>query len=79
MLDPLRGGAAGMSNRKARKMFEARMKEIIGIGAECGIDDLRCIAEQIKYSLVDFQAMIDDFRDKGVLLKKSDGRYQIVA
>ena len=68
-----------MSNRKMRKLFEAKMKEIIGVGAECSIDDLRCIADKVNFSLGDFRPMIDDLRDKGVLLLKSDGRYQILS
>ena len=68
-----------MSNRKMRKLFEARVKEIIGIGAECGEDDLRCVADQVKCGLAAFKPMIDDMRDKGVLLRTADGKYKVLS
>ena len=55
------------------------IKEIIGIGAECSLDDLRVIADRVNFGLGDFRPMIDDLREKGVLLLKSDGRYKIVS
>ena len=78
-LDPCRGGAGGKSNRKMKKVFEARMKEVIGVGAECGLDDLRRIADQVNCGLSEFKPMVEDLRDQGVLLFKSNGRYQILS
>lgn len=77
-LDPCRGGAGGQSNRKTRKLFETKIKEIIGVGAECAMDDLRCIADRIHVGLSEFKPMVENMRDKGVLLLKSDGRYQVL-
>lgn len=68
-----------MSNRKMRKMFEKRVQEIIGVGADCSEDDLRCIADQVKCGLAAFKPMIDDMRDKGVLLRTADGKYKVIA
>lgn len=78
-LDPTRGGAGGRSNRKMKKLFEERLKVVVGVGAECGLDDLRCIADQVKCGLGEFNSTVEYLRDKGVLLQKSDGRYQVLA
>jgi DNA helicase MCM8 len=39
-LDHCRGGAGGQSNRKVKKAFVNEIQRIIGIGAECTLDDL---------------------------------------
>lgn len=78
-LDPSRGGAGGKSNRKMKKLFEEKLKETVGIGAECGLDDLRCIADSVKCGLSEFKPLVEDMRDRGVLLLKSNGRYQVLA
>lgn len=39
-LDHSRGGAGGKSNRKTKKAFVNELQRIVGIGAECTMDDL---------------------------------------
>jgi DNA helicase MCM8 len=39
-LDPSRGGAGGQSNRKMKKALINEIQRIIGIGADCSLDDL---------------------------------------
>jgi DNA helicase MCM8 len=79
MLDRTRGGAAGLSNRKMRKLFTDQIYAMIGIGAECTLDDLRRVADRVQCSISEFQTMVEDMRTNGVLLKKSDGRYQVLS
>jgi DNA helicase MCM8 len=40
ILDKSRGGAGGKSNRKMKKAFVNELQRIVGIGAECTMDDL---------------------------------------
>lgn len=78
-LDPSRGGAGGMSNRKKKKAFEAMVKEKIGVGNECSEDSLRVFADQADVGISEFQPTLEDLREKGVLIKKSDGMYKVCA
>jgi len=78
-IDRTRCGAGGQSNRKKRKAFTMELHSIIGIGAECTIDDLRRVADRVECSLSDFQTMIEDMRSSGLLMKKSDGMYQVLS
>lgn len=39
-LDRTRGGAGGQSNRKMKKLFVAELHRVIGVGAECNLEDL---------------------------------------
>jgi DNA replicative helicase MCM subunit Mcm2 (Cdc46/Mcm family) len=41
-LDVSRGGAGGKSNRKMKKAFVDELQRIVGIDAECTLDDLVC-------------------------------------
>ena len=79
IIDRARGGAAGQSNRKRRKEFTNEIYRIIGVGAECSLDDLRRVADRVECSLGEFSTMIDDMRNNGVLMKKPDGRYQVLS
>lgn len=47
-LDRARAGAGGLSNRKMRKTFTEELHKVIGVGAECSLDDLRRVADQSK-------------------------------
>jgi DNA helicase MCM8 len=78
-IDRTRCGAAGQSNRKMRKAFTKELQNTIGIGAECTMDDLRRLADRVECSLSDFQTMIEDMRNSGILMKKPDGRYQVLS
>lgn len=78
IVDRARGGAGGQSNRKIRKAFAKELHQIVGIGAECTMDDLRRVADRVECSLSDFQTMIEDMRNNGILMKKPDGRYQVL-
>jgi len=78
-LDPSRGGAGGMSNRKMKKLFEAQVKERIGVGAECAESDLRVIADSIKLGLSTFRSWIDEMRDRGILLRTAGGKYKVIS
>ena len=79
VMDRSRGGAAGQSNRKMRKAFLNELHLIVGVGADCTMDDLRRIAGRVDCSLSDFQNMIEDMRNSGILLKRSDGRFQVLS
>jgi DNA helicase MCM8 len=39
-IDPGRGGAGGNSNRKIKKAFVNELQRIVGVGADCTMDDL---------------------------------------
>jgi DNA helicase MCM8 len=78
-LDRARAGAGGLSNRKMRKTFTEELHKVIGVGAECSLDDLRRVADRVQSSLSEFQTMIEDMRNSGILLKKSNGRYQVLS
>lgn len=78
-IDRSRGGAGGQSNRKTRVAFTKELYHIVGPGADCTLDDLRRIADRVACSLSEFQTMIDDMRDNGILMKKPDGRYRILS
>lgn len=81
VVDKGRGGAGGMSNRKMKKAFTNEIHRLVGIGAECSLDDLRriSISERVKCGIAEFQSVVEDLRNNGVLLKKSDGRFQVLS
>ena len=79
IMDRTRGGAAGQSNRKMRKMFHREVCNVIGIGAICSMDDLRRVADRVQCPLSDFQNMLEDMRESGTLIRQSDGRYKVVS
>lgn len=79
ILDRTRVGAGGLSNRKMRKSFVQQIHKIIGVGAECSLDDLRRVADRVQVSLSEFQNIIEDMRNDGLLMKKSNGRYQVLS
>jgi DNA helicase MCM8 len=39
-VDPCRGGAGGTSNRKMKKAFLNELHRVVGVGAECSLDDM---------------------------------------
>jgi DNA helicase MCM8 len=78
-IDKGRGGAGGSSNRKMKKAFTTELYRIVGNGAECSIDDLRRIADRVACGLNDFSGVLDDLRSNGILIKKANGRYQVVS
>ena len=43
------------------------------------LDDLRRVADRIEYSISEFQAMVDDMRDNGMLMRKADGGYKVLS
>jgi DNA helicase MCM8 len=79
IVDRTRAGAAGLSNRKMRKIFTQEVYNMIGIGAECSLDDLRRVADRVQCSISEFQTMVDDMRSNGILMKKADGQYQVLS
>jgi DNA helicase MCM8 len=79
IVDRTRAGAAGLSNRKMRKLFIKEVQNIIGVGADCSLDDLRRVADRIECSISEFQAMVDDMRDNGMLMRKADGGYKVLS
>lgn len=79
IVDKTRAGAAGLSNRKMRKIFTQEVYKMIGVGAECTLDDLRRVADRVQCSISEFQTMIEDMRSNGTLMKKADGRYQVLS
>lgn len=78
-LDPGRGGAGGGSNRKKKKAFINEVHRIIGVGAECTLDDFRRIADKLAIGLGDFHPMIEDFRNNGLLMKQGNGKFKILS
>ena len=78
-LDRTRGGAGGTSNRKRKRIFLNEVQRIIGVGAECTLDDLRRIADRCSVGLNEFPDIVDDLRLNGVLLKKSNSLYQVLS
>ncbi len=76
-LDLQRGGAGGKSNRKMKKAFINELQRIVGPGAECQMDDLRRIAEKVNCGLHEFQPLIDNIRDQGIIMKTSSGSYKV--
>lgn len=79
VVDRGRAGAGGQSNRKMRKAFTKELHQVVGVGAECSHDDLLRVADRVECSLNDFKTMIEDMRDNGLLMKKPDGRYQVLS
>lgn len=77
IVDRGRGGAGGKSNRKRKKAFVNELHRIVGVGAECGLDDLRRIADKVNCELNEFTEFVDDLRSEGILLKKANGRFQV--
>jgi DNA helicase MCM8 len=78
-IDPSRGGAAGKSNRKMKKAFCNELRRIVGVGAECTLDDLRRLAEKVNCGLNEFPSMLEDLRSNGILIKKSSGNFQVLS
>lgn len=78
IMDRTRGGAAGQSNRKMRKLFYREVCNVIGIGALCSMDDLRRVADRVQCPLSDFKDMIEEMRGS-TLLRQSDGRYKVTS
>lgn len=79
IVDRTRAGPGGLSNRKMRKIFTQEVYNVIGVGAECSLDDLRRIADRVQCSISEFQTMIEDMRNNGILMKKPDGRYKVIS
>uniref|UniRef100_A0A7S4AML8 DNA helicase n=1 Tax=Pseudo-nitzschia australis TaxID=44445 RepID=A0A7S4AML8_9STRA len=79
MVDRSRAGARGQSNRKLRREFTRELHTIIGVGAECTYDDLLRVSNRVNCPLSDFNTIIDDMRNNGTLIKKSNRKYQIVS
>lgn len=79
IVDKTRAGAAGQSNRKLRREFTKEIFRLVGAGAECSHDDLLRVADRVQLPLSDFNTMIDDMRSNGTVIKKPNGRYQILS
>mmetsp|Transcript_25749 Transcript_25749/g.60369 ORF Transcript_25749/g.60369 Transcript_25749/m.60369 type:complete len:900 (+) Transcript_25749:68-2767(+) len=79
IIDRSRAGARGLSNRKLRKEFTKELYKIVGIGAECTYDDLLRVSNRVNCPLSDFNTIIDEMRNNGTLIKKSNMKYQIVS
>jgi DNA helicase MCM8 len=79
LLDAARGGAGGVSKRKVKKLFVQQLQQIVGVGAECAMDDLRKIADRVNCGLGDFEGVVEDLRNNGILLKKSTGLFQVMS
>jgi DNA helicase MCM8 len=79
LVDRSRAGARGQSNRKLRKEFTKELYKIVGVGAECTYDDLLRVSNRVNCPLSDFNTIVDEMRNNGTLIKKSNMKYQIVA
>ena len=78
-LDRQRGGAGGTSKRKMKKAFINEIQRIVGVGAECSMDDLRRIADRVQCGLGEFGDVVDDLRTSGILMKKANGMFQVLS
>lgn len=78
-MHPRRGGAGGTSKRKIKKAFINEVQRIIGVGAECNLDDLRNVADRVKCGLGEFPDLIDELHLNGILLKKANGNWQVLS
>jgi DNA helicase MCM8 len=78
-IDRSRGGAGGVSNRKMKKAFVNEVYRIVGVGAECSMEDLRRIAGKLNCPLHDFSTMVENLRNEGLLLKTSSNSYRVVS
>jgi DNA helicase MCM8 len=79
-VDRGRGGAGGRSQRRLKKEFVDELHRLVGTeGAECGLDDLRRIADRVDCGLAEFPGLVEDLRQQGILIKKSSGRFQVVS
>jgi DNA helicase MCM8 len=79
-VDRGRGGAGGRSQRRLKKEFVDELHRLVGLeGAECGLDDLRRIADRVDCGLSEFPGLVEDLRQQGILIKKSNGRFQVVS
>ena len=76
--DRSRGGAGGMSNRKARKAFSHELQSVVGVGGNCTMEDMRRVANNVKYPLGDFRTMIEDLRHNGSIIRKPDGSFEVL-
>ena len=79
VVDRARGGAGGMSNRKMRRAFGEELRKVVGIGASCTVDDLRRVADRLRFPLDGFNTMIEDMRDNCLLARKADGTFEVMA
>lgn len=79
MVDRMRAGARGQSNRKLRKIFIQEVYNLIGIGAECSYDDLLRVSNRVNCPLNDFNTIIDSMRNDGILIVKPNKKYQIIS
>lgn len=77
-LDRTRGGAGGKSKRKMKKAFHNELYRLIGVGAECTLDDLRRIADKLNCGLSEFPSLVEDLRNEGLVMKTSMGTYKVV-
>ena len=78
-VDPRRGGAGGTSKHKIKKAFINEIQQIIGVGAECTMEDLRCVADRVKCGLGEFADLVDQLHLNGILLKKANGNWQVLS
>jgi DNA helicase MCM8 len=78
LVDPIRGGAGGKSKKRMKKEFISEIQRVIGLGGECTLDDLRRLSMKVQCGLCEFQALIDDLRDGGILMRKPNGNYQVI-
>ncbi|GKY95383.1 hypothetical protein MPSEU_000499900 [Mayamaea pseudoterrestris] len=79
LVDRTRGGAAGVSKRKMKKLFIDELQRFVGGEADCSMDDLRKIADRVRCDLNGFQSFVEELRNNGILMKKPNGRYQVVS
>ncbi|GAX29266.1 DNA helicase MCM8 [Fistulifera solaris] len=78
-LDRGRGGAGGISNRKMKTSFKKELQLIFGPGGHCTMDDLRKIADKVGCGLSEFPSVVDELRGNGILMKKTDGSFQVIS
>ena len=71
----------GVAPQKPRNFANGitEVQRIIGVGAECNLDDLRNVADRVKCGLGEFPDLIDELHLNGILLKKANGNWQVLS
>ena len=67
------------ASAKSKKAFVNEIQRVVGVGGECNMDDLRSIATRVNCGLGEFQDIVEDLRMNGVLMKRSNGMYQVLS
>lgn len=80
VVDKTRGGAGGKSKRKVKRLFLEKLHAYShnqGL-RELTMDDLRRVADHAACPLSDFEALVDELRCHGDLIKTPSNTFKII-